>query len=77
MLSELAQFLIQDHCASHSWTLSSYQGNPKLPRDLFLSDKDAERTSEVYLPDEWYVSRGTKVPQHASKVILSSIVVCL
>ena len=60
ILSELAQYIIQDFCAPHGWSLSSYQGNPRLPRDLYSMDKENGHinTTKVYLPLSWLKSRG-------------------
>lgn len=57
MLSELAQYAIQDFCSSHGWALSTYEGNSKLPKDLFLIDKELD-LNVTYLPDKWLKSRS-------------------
>ena len=66
MVSELAQYVIQDFCASHGWTLSSYQGNPKLSRELFTMDRQTghETNSKVFLPEDWLRLRASHGKSH-------------
>jgi sister-chromatid-cohesion protein PDS5 len=70
MLSELAQYVIQDFCAGHGWTLSSYQGNPKLSRDLFTMDREKgqETNSRIFLPDEWLRLRASHGKSHHQQI---------
>jgi hypothetical protein len=69
MLSELAQYAIQDFCSSHGWVLSTFEGSYKLPKDLFLVDKTLN-LNVAYLPDKWLKSRS-KEPMHKEKDIMS------
>ncbi len=50
MMSELAQYLIQNFCSLHGWTLTSFTGNPKLPKDLFTKTQPVK---DVYLAKEF------------------------
>ena len=58
MLSELAQYAIQDFCSSHGWVLSSFEGNYKLPKDLFLVDAELD-LNVTFLPGKFLKSRST------------------
>lgn len=55
MLSELAQYVIQDYSSSRSWSLDTFEGDLRLPKDLFLVDKTL--CNESYLPEKWINSR--------------------
>ncbi|RIB07171.1 armadillo-type protein, partial [Gigaspora rosea] len=46
-LSDLTQHLIQTKCKTHSWSLSPFPGQSKLPSELFKSIPNAEVVSEV------------------------------
>lgn len=47
MLSELAQYLLQQRASAHNWTLGSYEGKQHLPRDVFANLPSAEAVKEV------------------------------
>ncbi|KAG0218346.1 hypothetical protein BGX33_007671 [Mortierella sp. NVP41] len=61
VLSDLAQYLIQERCRSHGWTLTSYPGQVKLPRELFSPLAQTEMSVEIskrsYLSNEWIYAR--------------------
>ncbi|KAG0267491.1 hypothetical protein BG011_004525 [Mortierella polycephala] len=64
VMSDLAQYLIQEKSRSHNWTLTSYPGQVKLPRELFApfgqSDLSAEISKKSYLSSEWVRAREHK-----------------
>ncbi|KAF9183757.1 hypothetical protein BGZ51_003819 [Haplosporangium sp. Z 767] len=64
VLSDLAQYLIQEKSRSHNWTLTSYPGQVKLPRELFApfgqSDLAVEISKKSYLSSEWVRAREHK-----------------
>ncbi|CAO3563672.1 unnamed protein product [Mortierella alpina] len=64
IVSDLAQYLIQERSRSHSWILTSYPGQVKLPRELFAplghSDLSVEISKKNYLSLEWVHSREHK-----------------
>ncbi|KAF9907610.1 hypothetical protein BX616_000376, partial [Lobosporangium transversale] len=64
VLSDLAQYVIQEKSRAHNWTLSSYPGKVNLPRELFVPLGSDELTHEVsskyYLPLEWVHAREHK-----------------
>jgi sister-chromatid-cohesion protein PDS5 len=56
VLCELAQYLIKEFSGSHGYSLTSYNGNPKLPKDLFVMERGSkvqELANKVFLPDEF------------------------
>jgi hypothetical protein len=69
MLSELAQYVIQDFCTSRGWMLAAFEGNTKLPKDLFLLDKEGD-LNITYLPDKWLKCRSNESTHKTSKEIL-------
>ncbi|KAF9135883.1 hypothetical protein BGW39_010698 [Mortierella sp. 14UC] len=64
VLSDLAQYLIQERSRSHGWTLTSYPGQVKLPRELFLplaqNEVSVEISKRIYLPTAWVQAREHK-----------------
>ncbi|KAF9151558.1 hypothetical protein BG015_006528 [Linnemannia schmuckeri] len=64
VLSDLAQYLIQERSRSHGWTLTSYPGQVKLPRELFTplaqNDVSVEISKKIYLPIAWVQAREHK-----------------
>ncbi|KAI1314319.1 hypothetical protein EDD11_002303 [Mortierella claussenii] len=64
VLSDLAQYVIQEKSRSHNWTLTSYPGKVKLPRELFIPLGEADMTVEIstknYLSAEWIRAREHK-----------------
>ncbi|KAF9551607.1 hypothetical protein EC957_006500 [Mortierella hygrophila] len=64
ILSDLAQYLIQERSRSHGWTLTSYPGQVKLPRELFTplaqNDVSVEISTKNYLPTAWVQAREHK-----------------
>ncbi|KAF9933605.1 hypothetical protein FBU30_005044 [Linnemannia zychae] len=64
VLSDLAQYLIHEKSQSHGWNLTSYPGQVKLPRELFVSlpqnEMSVEISKKVYLPKEWVQAREHK-----------------
>ncbi|KAG0379601.1 hypothetical protein BGX24_012558 [Mortierella sp. AD032] len=64
VLSDLAQYLIQERSRSHGWTLTSYPGQVKLPRDLYLplaqNEVSVEISKRIYLPTAWVQMREHK-----------------
>ncbi|KAF9906908.1 hypothetical protein EC991_011471 [Linnemannia zychae] len=64
VLSDLAQYLIQERSRSHGWTLTSYPGQVKLPRELFLplaqNEVSVEISKRIYLPSAWVQAREHK-----------------
>ncbi|KAF8978961.1 hypothetical protein BGZ46_005971 [Entomortierella lignicola] len=63
-LSDLAQYLIQEKSRSHNWTLTSYPGQVKLPRELFTplaqSELSVQLSTKYYLSSEWINARERK-----------------
>ncbi|KAG0223926.1 hypothetical protein BGX31_008277 [Mortierella sp. GBA43] len=62
-VNDLAQYLIQERSRSHNWTLTSYPGQVKLPRELFVplgQDELSEVSIKNYLPTEWVRAREHK-----------------
>ncbi|KAF9349020.1 hypothetical protein BGX26_012632 [Mortierella sp. AD094] len=70
-LSDLAQYLIQERSRSHNWTLTSYPGQVKLPRELFIplaqSELSVQLSTKYYLSSEWVRARERK-PERKPKV---------
>ncbi|KAF8947795.1 hypothetical protein BGZ47_007859 [Haplosporangium gracile] len=64
VLSDLTQYLIQERSRSHGWTLTSYPGQVKLPRELFTplaqNDVSVEISKKIYLPSAWVQAREHK-----------------
>ncbi|KAJ3194017.1 hypothetical protein HK101_003653 [Irineochytrium annulatum] len=59
-LSDLAQYLIQDHCAQHGWSLPSYPASIPTNRELFKKLPTAEGAENFkinYLSKEWVTER--------------------
>ncbi len=69
MFSELAQYAIQDFCSSHGWALSSFEGNYKLPKDLFLVYAELD-LNVTFLLGKFLKSRSTKAPQDKKELRL-------
>ncbi|KAF9164922.1 hypothetical protein DFQ26_000858 [Actinomortierella ambigua] len=69
VLSDLTQWRIQERCRAHAWTLSSYPGQVKLPRELFVpltkSDVSAEIAKRTYLPESWIRERTQRAAGRA------------
>ncbi|KAF9996989.1 hypothetical protein BGZ79_009272 [Entomortierella chlamydospora] len=63
-LSDLAQYLIQEKSRSHNWTLTSYPGQVKLPRELFIplaqNELSVQLSTKLYLSSEWVRARERK-----------------
>ncbi|KAF9170234.1 hypothetical protein BGX20_009239 [Mortierella sp. AD010] len=63
-LSDLAQYLIQEKSRSHNWTLTSYPGQVKLPRELFVplaqNELSVQLSTKLYLSSEWVRARERK-----------------
>ncbi|KAG0006885.1 hypothetical protein BGZ65_002293 [Modicella reniformis] len=64
VLSDLSQYLIQERCRSHNWALTSYPGQVKLPRELFIplgqSDLAVDVSATNYLLEDWVSARQHK-----------------
>ncbi|KAG0281953.1 hypothetical protein BGZ95_000018 [Linnemannia exigua] len=73
VLSDLAQYLIQERSRSHGWTLTSYPGQVKLPRDLFLplaqNEMSVEISKRIYLPSAWVQMREHKTDRKPKTLI--------
>ncbi|KAF9110601.1 hypothetical protein BGX27_006126 [Mortierella sp. AM989] len=71
-LSDLAQYLIQERSRSHNWTLTSYPGQVKLPRELFVPLAQSELTVQVatksYLSPEWVHAREHKAERKTKSI---------
>ncbi|KAI8599735.1 armadillo-type protein [Dissophora ornata] len=69
--SDLAQYVIQERSRSHNWTLTSYPGQVKLPRELFvpLDEDKLSVSTKSYLPSEWVHTREHKA-ERKPKVIV-------
>ncbi|KAF9584188.1 hypothetical protein BGW38_007287 [Lunasporangiospora selenospora] len=65
ILSDMTQYIIQEKSKIHNWTLTSYPGQVKLPRELFVPLGQAELNAEIstknYLSQEWVRAREHKV----------------
>ncbi|KAF9276541.1 hypothetical protein BGZ68_009952 [Mortierella alpina] len=73
ILSDLAQYLVQEKSRSHSWILTSYPGQVKLPRELFTplghSDLSVEISKKNYLSVEWVYSREHKAERKSKAAV--------
>ncbi|KAG0205383.1 hypothetical protein BGX28_003004 [Mortierella sp. GBA30] len=73
VLSDLTQYLIQERGRSHNWTLTSYPGQVKLPRELFVplgqTDLSVEISKKNYLSLEWVNSREHKVERKTKAAV--------
>ncbi|KAG0073323.1 hypothetical protein BGZ89_006616 [Linnemannia elongata] len=73
VLSDLAQYLIQERSRSHGWTLTSYPGQVKLPRELFAplaqNDISVEISTKIYLPTIWVQAREHKTERKSKTLI--------
>ncbi|KAJ1957264.1 Sister chromatid cohesion protein pds5, partial [Dispira parvispora] len=67
VLSDMAQYLIQEKCQSHQWSLPSYPGTVYPPSDLFDSLTDPDQLSRIakrsFLPKDFTQQRATTVGQ--------------
>ncbi|KAF9970143.1 hypothetical protein BGZ73_007253 [Actinomortierella ambigua] len=76
VLSDLAQWRIQERCRAHSWTLTSYPGQVKLPRELFMpltkTDVSAEIAKRTYLPESWIRERAQRAAGRARAAAAST-----
>ncbi|KAF9436848.1 hypothetical protein BGZ76_002771 [Entomortierella beljakovae] len=72
-LSDLAQYLIQERSRSYNWTLASYPGQVKLPREIFIplvqNDHTAQVSATPYLSSEWVRFRERKSERKSKPVI--------
>ncbi|KAJ3411005.1 hypothetical protein HDV05_002913 [Chytridiales sp. JEL 0842] len=60
LMSDLAQFLVQEHCAHYGWSLPSYPTSIPYDRVLFkrlTSAQGNENLKKNYLPRSWIESR--------------------
>ncbi|RKP38243.1 armadillo-type protein [Dimargaris cristalligena] len=62
VLSDMAQYLIQEKCHAHQWTLLSYPGSDRPPRDLFVPIENDEVLSQIakrsFLPPDFTRDRS-------------------
>ncbi|KAJ1650032.1 Sister chromatid cohesion protein pds5 [Dispira simplex] len=67
VLSDMAQFLIQEKCQSHQWSLPSYPGTVHPPSDLFAPLTDPDQLTRIakhsFLPKDFTQQRATTVGQ--------------
>ncbi|GJJ73906.1 sister chromatid cohesion protein PDS5 [Entomortierella parvispora] len=72
ILSDLAQYLIQEKCRPHNWILASYPGQVRLPRELFTplgqSETSVEISKKNYLSQEWVRAREHKTERRPKQL---------
>ena len=57
---------MQDLCTLNGWILSAYEGNPRLPREFFIVDRELD-LNVTYLPENWLEKRSKDAIHKASK----------
>ncbi|KAG0057393.1 hypothetical protein BGZ83_010852 [Gryganskiella cystojenkinii] len=76
VVSDLAQYLIQERSRAHNWILTSYPGQVKLPRELFSplgqSDISVEISKKNYLSQDWVKAREHKAERRPRQPVSTS-----